>query len=91
MRQGKGNPLATLFELLRTDIKNETTTYALQYILDNPVNMINEDNIKKGYAVLNREDFNYKLLDDFPKIFNNVLHIIFFNIAQLNIKIHIKS
>jgi len=71
MRQEKDNPISTLLELVRQDIKNNSTYLCINHILKNPVGIKTlDDGMKHGYALLGREQFNEKLLDEFPEVFN---------------------
>ena len=69
VRQEKENPISTLLELVRQDIRNNSTYLCINYILQNPINIkVLEDGEKHGYALLSREQFNDKLLDEFPSV-----------------------
>lgn len=71
VRQAKNNPINTILELVRQDIDNNSTYLAVNHILKNPI-AIKElsDGDKHGYALLGKEQFNEKLLIEFPSVFN---------------------
>jgi len=71
MRQGEGNPLIDVYSLLRNDIDNGTK-YGLNHMLKNMININKINDTKIGYAILERTDFNTKLLDDFPRIIKGI-------------------
>ena len=72
VRQHNDNPISTVLELVRQDIRNNSTYLAVNHILKHPMGIVNIDNVKNGYALLSKEQFNEKLLDEFPEVANGV-------------------
>lgn len=60
IRQKDSNPLLILFDLLRNDIVNNTST-CLSYIANNPSNIINGE----GYKMVNINEYKTLILDYF--------------------------
>lgn len=72
IRQGKDNPLLTLFELLREDIKNNTST-CLDYIVKHPSNIVNG----VGYKRVNATEYKQLMLEYFDNdlFFQNINYV----------------
>ena len=68
MRQHEENPVGYVMELLRNDIKNNSTYDAVNYMLKHPINTLKIDGVVSGYAILSKANFTDKLLDDFPRV-----------------------
>lgn len=62
IRQGKDNPLLNLFELLRQDIQNQTST-CLDYITKHPNGIRNG----KGYKMVNTSEYKKLMIEYFKR------------------------
>lgn len=72
IRQGKDSPLLNLFELLRNDIVNKTST-CLAYMSKHREQIVNG----KGYMVLNAPDYRAKMTEYFlhPQFYKDISYV----------------